>query len=153
MKNVRELLYHLLSRFNALYATVMGVKATGFLTVAGQVVDAETIIVNGLTLTFRDITSDPEFEITASDIAFDPANTPAQDALAISAVLNDSPDEGALDAAYDAIGSVVRITAKEVGTGGNAFTLANSSGSHVTRSAATLTGGVDSYETRIAALE
>lgn len=112
-----------------------GSRATGSLTVAVNPSVAETLVVNGVTLTFIAGAS------TATDVHIGASAADTADNLA--AVLAASLNVLLLPATYTAAGGIVSITYDVDGVVGNAFTLANSSGANVTRSAATLTGGVD----------
>jgi hypothetical protein len=123
-------------------ATVGGAVATGTITVATNPTNNETVIVNGVTFTFKTSAAGAN-EVT---IGANAAGTAANLAAALSASL-----EPAVAAAqYSVSGAVVTVTfgAKVFGTGGvktaegNDFTIATgTAGSKVTVSGATLTGG------------
>lgn len=112
-----------------------GVQATGSLTVATQPTAADTIVVNGVTLTFIAGASTATDVQIGADIVETAAN--------LAAVLSASVNASLILANYSAAANIVSITYTAQGTAGNAYTLANSSGGDVTASAATLTGGVD----------
>lgn len=112
-----------------------GSRATGMLTVAVNPSAAETISVNGVTLTFIAGAS------TATDVHIGATAADTSDNLA--AVLNASTNPLLTIATYTSSGGIVSITYDVDGIIGNTYTLAASSGGHVTVSAATLTGGVD----------
>lgn len=112
-----------------------GVRATGALTVAVNPSAAETIAVNGLTLTFVAGAS------TSTNVHI--GSTAADTSDNLAAVLTASTDPLLILATYTSSGGVVSITYDADGVIGNTYTLADSSGGHVTKSAATLTGGVD----------
>jgi len=113
--------------------------ASGTLTFATNPIADETIAVNGVTFTFKavsggatEVTIGATKDITATNLAN---------------ILNASANGSITVATYSAVygGFVVNIIYDTAGTGGNAFTLANSSGTvAVTRSAATLLGGTAS---------
>ena len=111
--------------------------ARGTLTFTANPVATETIDVNGVTFTFvagASGATDVHIGDTKEDTAFN-----------LVQVLNDSADADVNDATYsvDYDSNVVNVVFDVAGTGGNAFTLANSSGMvAVTRSAATLEGGL-----------
>jgi hypothetical protein len=112
-----------------------GVAASGSLAFGANATNGETIVVNGVTFTFvTGSSSATNVHIGAS------AGATAQEFVN---VLNASVDPLINVAAYSYGSATCFISYEVQGTVGNAFTLANSSGAHVTRSAATLTGGVD----------
>lgn len=110
--------------------------ARGTLTFVSNPVATETIDVNGVTFTFVAGASG------ATDVHI--GATKEETAWNLVAVLNASAS-GSINVATYSVpygGNVVNIVYDTAGTGGNAFTLANSSGTvAVTRSGATLTGG------------
>lgn len=112
-----------------------GVAATGALTVSVNPTAAETLVVNGVTLTFVAGAS------TATNVHIGATVTDTANNLA--AVLAASVNAALTVASYSAASGVVTITYTTNGTAGNAYTLAVSSGGNVTRSGSTLTGGVD----------
>lgn len=111
--------------------------ARGTLTFNANPVATETIDVNGVVFTFI---AGPS---TATDVQI--GDTKEETAFNLMVVLNASASGSITVATYsNAFDSpIVNIIYDTAGTGGNAFTLANSSGTvAVTRSAATLTGGL-----------
>ncbi len=112
-----------------------GTRATGSLTLGINPSAAETISVNGVVLTFVAGAS------TATNVHI--GATAADTAIELAAVLNASVNPLLTIATYTAAAGVVSITYDVDGVVGNTYTLADSSGGNVTRSAATLTGGVD----------
>lgn len=108
--------------------------ARGVLTILSNNLATETIAVNGVTFTF--ITGPS----TATDVQV--GDTIDETASNFAAVLNASAN-GSINVATYVAGpnGTVSIVYDTAGTGGNAFTLANSNNSRITRSAATLTGG------------
>lgn len=112
-----------------------GTAATGTLTVDTQPTAADTIVVNGVTLTFIAGAS------TATDVQIG-ADT-VETAANLAAVLTASVNASLILANYSSAANIVSITYTAQGTAGNAYTLANSSGGDVIASAATLLGGVD----------
>lgn len=120
--------------------TADSVQATGALTFVSNPADGETLTVNGVQVTFLDSPSDDNHvQRHASDQDVTMANlvTTLGTTLSANASLNVAMYES------DAPNNKVDITYIEGGTGGNAFTLADSSAGAITRSAATLEGGVD----------
>lgn len=117
--------------------------ATGVYTFIGTPTDGETVVVNGTSLTFRPAPDPTAFgPPVAATIPF--TNIASFNAQSMAAVLN-TFDRGSNigRAHYTFLGNQVLITYGELGTVGNGFTLASSSGGHCTRGSATLTGGVD----------
>ena len=108
------------------------VKATGTITFADQPTADDTITINGVAFTFKD--ADPEGAqiLIGEDLAETLQNT--------IEVLNASENTDVNDAVYTASATVLTVTHKLYGTGGNAFTLAASA---ATRSGATLAGGAN----------
>ncbi len=112
-----------------------GIAASGSLAFGANATNGETIVVNGVTFTFvTGSSSATNVHIGAS------AGATAQEFVN---VLNASVDPLITVGEYSYGTATCFISYSIQGTVGNAFTLANSSGGHVTRSAATLTGGVD----------
>lgn len=110
--------------------------AQGRLTFVSNPIATETIVINGVTFTFVAGAS------TATNVHI--GDTKEETARNLSIVLNASVNGAISVATYKwTFGQpFVDITYDTAGTGGNAFTLANSSGTvAVTRSAATLEGG------------
>ena len=113
--------------------------ATGTLTFGTNPVDTETIAVNGVTFTFvagASGATDVHIGATKEETALELVNV-------LNASANGSVDDATYSIAYG--GTVITVTFDVAGTGGNSFTLANSSGTvAVTRSASTLLGGQSS---------
>lgn len=108
--------------------------ATGTLTAATNPLDTETIAVNGVTFTFVAGAS------TATNVNIKASKELTMVEFAV--VLNASANGSITVATYTVVGAILTVTYDTYGTGGDAFTLANSSGSvAITRSAATLAGG------------
>ncbi len=116
------------------FGATAGTQATGTLTASDQPTASETIAVNGITLTFVAGAS------TSTNVHI---GATKEDTMAnLAAVLNASANAALTVATYSVSDAVVTITYTAGGTDGNAYTLANSSGTAVvTRSAATLAGG------------
>lgn len=122
-----------------------GTPATGSITVASVPTSGETIVVNGVTLTFETAPVNP------TDVQI--GSTPQATAQNLADVLSASKDSRLTIAGYQLNGSAVNITygapslygtTGEPGVLGNSFTLSNgTSGANVTVSGATLAGGVD----------
>lgn len=110
-----------------------GLQATGTLTVATQPSINDTIAINGVTFTFV-ASSASATQIT---IGADETETAAN----MVTILNASANASINIATYTSALGVVTIAFDTYGTDGNAYTLADSSGGDVTRSAATLAGG------------
>jgi len=115
--------------------------ASGYLLFAALPVNNETIAINGVTYTFKDAAS------AATDIQI--AASKELTATNLETVLNQSTNASITVATYSvnregaiAYANRLSIVYDTPGTAGNAYTLANSSSSNVTRSAATLTGGL-----------
>lgn len=117
------------------FGATAGVQATGALTVAVNPSNNETIAVNGVTFTFKSSASTS----TEVQIGGDTDET----AINFAAKLNASANAAITVATYTASSTAVDISYDAGGTDGNAYTLADSSGGNVTRSAATLTGGLN----------
>jgi hypothetical protein len=127
------------------HITVSGATLTGG---TGGIIENETIVINGVTFTFSN------FNVGALYIPFSSVNDPVESADLIAEFLNASANSSITVATYtpslpppaqqsdnDAM-RAVKITYDTTGTGGNAYTLANSSNGGVARSGATLTGGL-----------
>jgi len=110
--------------------------ARGTLTFEDNPAIAETIDVNGVTFTFVAGAS------TATDVHI--GDTKEETAFNLMQVLNDSADADVNDATYqnDFDSNVVNVVFDVAGTGGNAFTLADSSSNAVIASGSTLSGGL-----------
>ena len=114
--------------------TAAGARATGTLTFIAQPAAAETLAVNGVPYTFIAGPSSGTDVNYGTDAATAAAN--------LVAVLNASGSGSINVATYTVVDAVVAITYDTDGVAGNTFALADSSGANVTRSGATLTGGV-----------
>lgn len=113
-----------------------GTKASGTITIgATQPVANDTVVVNGTTFTFK-VAAAAANEVTIGATA-------AATAANLAAVLSAYVGQAVSAASYTVASGVVTVTYNLYGTGGNAFTLAKT-GSGVTLSGATLSGGVDS---------
>lgn len=116
------------------FGATAGVQATGTLTAGSNPVAAETIAVNGVTFTFIAGAS------TATDVQI--KGTKELTMAEFASVLNASANASISVATYTVSGAILTVTYDAGGADGNAYTLANSSGTvAITRSAATLTGG------------
>lgn len=114
--------------------TGAGAYAIGSVTFIGNPVANDTLTVEGTLITF--VSSSP----TGSQVLI--GATPQITAANLLAFLQASVDSNIITCSYSLSGLVLSITAKTIGTGGNALTLAKSS-SELNISGATLTGGVN----------
>jgi hypothetical protein len=117
-----------------------GVKASGTVTLAANPTNNNTIIINGVTFTFR-TTAALATEVTIGATA-------AATAANLAKVLNLSGNALVSVAKYSAASTVVTVTYADYGVVGNAFTLAAGT-SGATVSGATLSGGVDITRARV----
>lgn len=116
------------------FGATAGTQATGTLTFGANALNTETIAVNTVTLTFVTGAS------TATNVHI--GDTKEDTAAELAAVINASANALLTVATATVDGAVVTITYDQGGTDGNAYALADSSGSvAVERSAATLAGG------------
>jgi len=116
------------------FGATAGTQATGTLTAGANLVNTETIAVNGVTFTFVTGAS------TSTNVHI--GATKEDTMTEFAAVLNASANASISVATYTVDGAVLTVTYDAGGTTGNGFTLANSSGTAaITRSAATLAGG------------
>jgi len=116
------------------FGATAGTRATGTLTAGANLVNTETIAVNGVTFTFVTGAS------TSTNVHI--GSTKEDTMTNFAEVLNASANASISVATYTVDGAVVTVTYDAGGTTGNSFTLANSSGTAaITRSAATLAGG------------
>lgn len=114
--------------------TGAGVEAFGAFTFTGNPAPADTVDVNGITLTFvAAITATFQVLIGA---------TAQITAANLNTYLVNSTSANILQASYSITGQVVTATFNQVGTVGNAFTIAKSS-ANITVSGATLAGGTN----------
>jgi hypothetical protein len=119
-----------------------GTHATGTMTIATQPTNGQTVVVNGKTITFKTVATNP-LDVTIG------ANAAAS-AVAMAGVLNSSIDIALSVATYTVVGAVMTASYDTRGAAGNAFTLATgTAGASVTVSGATLTGGTDGTTARV----
>lgn len=107
--------------------------ATGTLTFSLQPQIGSTLTLNGVVVTFTGPGDGPP--MVGGTLAITLSN--------LVDFLNSDPAAGISVASYSVSGSVVTITYKTVGTGGNAYTLVSSGTSNSIVSGTTLTGGVN----------
>lgn len=129
---ITSILYGTAGNAYTLTKSGSNIAVSGSGNLAGGVA-ADTLTVNGTVFTF--VQSSP----SSSQILVGPTNLLT--AVNINTVLNASVVSGVAQARYSVSGSVVTVTDKTIGTGGNSFTLSKSS-SHISLSGATLSGGV-----------
>lgn len=116
-----------------LYLLSVNPQATGTLTFSANAATNETIAINGVT--FTAVVS------SASAVQYSIGASKEETAANLCGMLNASTNAAINVATYTVSGAIITITYTAKGTAGNAYTLANSSGAHISRSAATLTGG------------
>lgn len=123
---------------------VGGAKATGTVTIATNPTNGQTIVINGVTITFRTaapIASNNEVLIGAAAV-----NTAAN----LQAFLQASNNVKLATAQYSVAAAVVTATFNDFGLAGNAFTLATgTAGAAVTVSGATLASGTEPTSKRV----
>ncbi|MBI1207251.1 MAG: hypothetical protein GC191_08175 [Azospirillum sp.] len=131
--DVRNIGFWLKHLFGTLVTT--GVPATGSFTFSANPADGATLTLNGVDWTFQDASPTHGETLIGGDLATTLAS--------LAADLNGSSDTEISKCSYSASATVLTVTYKMPGTGGNAFTLAASSSpaSNATPSAGTLTGG------------
>lgn len=112
--------------------TGAGTAATGTVTFTTNVAAADTLTLNGITITF--VSSGP----TGNQVLVGSSATAT--AANLQLFLNASTNASLVVAAYSTVGTVLTVTYNTVGTGGNAYTIAKSS-THLTISGANLAGG------------
>jgi len=117
------------------FGATAGTQATGTLTAGANLVNTETIAVNGVTFTFVTGAS------TSTNVHI--GATKEDTMTNFAAVLNASANASISVATYTVNGAILTVTYDAGGVTGNAYTLADSSAAAVTRSAATLAGGSD----------
>lgn len=127
-------------------ATLVGtgaVKASGTVTIGAVPTALDAVTVNGLAFTFKTgaVTSPHDISLTG-------ISTAAQAASALAAAIKNSVDPKVTVLSASAAGAVVTITAADVGTYGNAYTLTKT-GTSPTVSGATLAGGVDASRYKV----
>jgi hypothetical protein len=134
--------------FGADISFVEGAKATGTFTLTDNPADGETIIINGITFTFKTTPTDEtiQFEIkgdkglTADEVAAnlnDSARGSSNAAISVATYYSDATD-------------TVTVTYNTQTSDGNAYTLAVGT-ADATVSGATLTGGLNAKINRVAA--
>lgn len=120
------------------FGSTVGKQATGTLQFDANPSDGETLTINGDTFTFVNVVTNPLDEVQIGLTA-----DATRDALLT--VLQSSADANIIVASYSSTvvsgDPGIQITFINGGTGGNSYTLADSSSASVLRSAATLTGG------------
>jgi hypothetical protein len=113
-----------------------GAKATGTVTFATAIpANNDKVTVNGVDFTFKTGVSSSPHDISLTGIT-----TVADAAAALAAAVKNSVDPRTMVLSASAVGGVVTLTANVIGTIGNSYTLAKT-GSNITVSGATLTGG------------
>lgn len=112
--------------------TGAGVKASGTVTFSGNPSNNDTLTLNGVVITFK--SSSP----TGNQVLI--GSTKEATAANLQLFLNQTTNASLTGANYSTAANILTIQYKTVGTGGNAYTLAESS-SGITVSASTLTGG------------
>jgi len=130
----------------AVMTTVGGTVANGSITIATNPITGNTIVVNGVNVTFKSALSGAADEVLIGA-------TTDETAANLAAMLNKSTTPAIAEATYSATASVVTVTygnrlvygdAGEPSVAGNGFTLVTgTAGADVTMSGATLTGGAD----------
>lgn len=119
-----------------------GVAASGSITITTNPTNAQTITVNGKTITFKTTAA------VANDVTL--GATAALTAAALSAVLAGSSDSALNVATYSVAGAVVSVTYGTRSTAGNAYTIVTGTAAGaVTMSGATLTGGAVGTSTSV----
>lgn len=116
----------------ATLSVVGGAKASGTVTLGSNPTAAQTVVVNGVTFTFR-VAAATAYEVTIG-------GTAAASAANLAAVLNASTDPAVALADYTVSTAVVTATYRTYGVEGNSFALAAGT-SGATVSGAALTGG------------
>lgn len=111
-----------------------GSHASGSVTLTGNPANNDTLDVNGTTITFK--TASP----SGNQVLI--GATPNDTANNLIAFLDASSDSNITASEYSLSGLIITVTAAAIGTGGNAITLAKS-GTNITVSGATLSGGVN----------
>jgi hypothetical protein len=122
---------------------VGGVRATGTIIVSTNPSAGNTIIVNGVTFTFRSGTAPLPHDVL---IGIDAAATAAN----LRAKLQASLASNVATADYSGTTATTTVTYNDYGVAGNAFTLlSGTAGAAVTMSGATLSGGTDPSAKRV----
>ena len=114
-----------------------GAKASGTITISANPTNGQTIVINGVTITFRTASPVGNEVLIGASAAVTAAN--------LKAFLDSTTELALLQATYSVATSTVTVTAHEAGTAGNSFTLsAGTSGASV--SGPTLTGGTNALK-------
>lgn len=139
----------------ATVASTGGAAATGTITIATNLSNNDTIVVNGATVTFKTVLTGAANEVQIGASA-------AASAVNLAAALNASLTGYIAAASYSVSGAIVTVTYGNLAVYGasgskayvgNTFTLsAGTAGVKVTLSGATLTGGVDALTTAVAVM-
>lgn len=116
------------------------VYATGSVVVAAVPSNGDTVTIGGTVVTFVTPPGNWNDEAPAGNNVYI-GTTTAQTAQNFAAFLNGSTDSNLVKFGYTLSGSTVNLTAKQIGTAGNALTLATSDTGAFTLSGATLSGG------------
>lgn len=111
-----------------------GVKASGSLTLVSNPTDAQTVVVNGITIVLKTAPS-----VGANEVKL--GATKEATAYNLAEFLDNATNAALIVADYKAAGAVVNVTYDTEGVAGNAFTLAAGT-SGATASGSVLTGGV-----------
>lgn len=123
-------------RFEISSATTgSGVKASGTITLGSNPAAGDTLTIGGTAISF--VASAP----TGNQVLI--GSTAANTAANLQAFLQSSTDTQIVKCSYATSGAVTTVTYAVLGTTGNAFTLAKT-GTNITVSGATLSGGVNS---------
>lgn len=118
-----------------------GVKASGTILLGSNPTNGQTVVVNGVTITFNTASTGPHSVLIGASAGATAAN--------LQAALANSVDERLTVAEYTVATATVTITYKDTGTAGNAFTLAAGT-SGATVSGATLAGGANATRKKVA---
>jgi hypothetical protein len=114
--------------------------ATGSITVAALPANNDTVTIGGTAVTFLTPPGNWNDEPPAGNNVFI-GTTLAQTAQNLATFLQGSTDANLVKFGYSLSGDVITLTAKAIGSGGNALTLATSDSSAFTLSGSTLSGG------------
>lgn len=118
-----------------------GSKASGTVTPTGNPTNSQTLVINGVTFTFKTVVTTPATDVLlGASLAVTLTN--------LAAVLNASVNPAVAIAQYSASATVLTVTYGEFGVAGNLFALAVGTMTG-TVSGALLTGGVDGTSKRV----
>lgn len=117
-----------------------GVKASGSFEFAAQPADGDTIVVNGITFTFKETPTLPSHLPIEADLGATLASAVV--------ILNSSPNANVNVADYGATENSILVEYETEGTEGNAFTL-DANSLNITPSGPTLTGGSGTSTARV----